>query len=266
MNSTYIRISTSKDTIVWSEELENGERGVFKLYLHRGPISWMRERSFRFRVQREYQALAFLEQNGIPCTKPLYWSYGKCPGFGRCEMLVSQEIKKSTNFKDYSLALKHEKSLPELNNLYLLIRKMHAAGFYHGALWPRNILVTDKGENEKDFFIADTPASMIFSKDIFGTRMAWNDLLVISTALRNKFGAEFCAPFIEKYGLSPKHIQKFIFALNKYYPSKHTRNRMRAEFSSRELVSHVFKGRVDREKSLLKNGLSVDKPSSDLTT
>ena len=44
-------IRAGRDSLVWSQRLDTGERAVFKMYRHRGPISWWREKHFRFRFQ-----------------------------------------------------------------------------------------------------------------------------------------------------------------------------------------------------------------------
>ncbi len=236
--SSYASLVTSKDSIVWAEDTGDKRRAVFKLYHHRGPISWWREKFFRFRVQREFDALCYLFQNGVPCPRPHYWSYGYLPGLGRCELLVTSEVPDSITFAEFLQSSEGANQASNVCALFRLIRKMHRSGFYHGALWARNVLVTTPDLRDVSFHIIDTPSSMRFSKDLYGTRMAWADLLNISTSLRKLFGADSCEQYLIEYGLSERLIERFKTHLIRYSPSRHTRNRLRAEFEVRELVSH----------------------------
>jgi hypothetical protein len=81
-DANYCVVSMSKDTFIWKGCLDDGTAAVFKLYYGRGPISWLREHLFRFRVQREYDTLTHLFEKGVPCNRLVYWSKGTSSNYG----------------------------------------------------------------------------------------------------------------------------------------------------------------------------------------
>ncbi len=83
-----------------------------------------------------------------------------------------------------------------------LIRRMHAAGFFHGRLDLRNILVGAGAAGRPAYYIIDTPQAMTFPYDIADTRMGWADLRHFATAIRWHAGAEACEAVLTHYGLA----------------------------------------------------------------
>jgi hypothetical protein len=78
---------------------------------------------------------------------------------------------------------------------------MHAAGFYHGRLDLRNILVGADAAGAPAYYIIDTPQAMVFPYDIAGRRMGWDDLRHFAAAMRRHLGPDACDSALVHYGL-----------------------------------------------------------------
>jgi len=236
-DGTCTLVAADSDTLVWRQDLESGEPAVFKMYRHRGRVSWWRENHSRFRVQREFSALTYLEQRGIPTSAPLFWSFGRCAGYGRYEMLATREIPGTVPLNDVVARDRPEPS--RLGELYRIVRMMHDHGFHHGSLMPRNVLVTQDGSRVWAFHIIDTPKSIVFPYAVAGRRPAWIDLLDLSLELFNELGMESCAPLLADYGFDQDTVERFLARLQRYIPTRHTRNLHRAECQARELLAKL---------------------------
>jgi hypothetical protein len=204
------------DTVVWADRPATGGAGVvYKMYRNRGRFNWLRESAGRFRVEREYNALEFLVQHGLPCSRPRYWTCGILPDHGHYEILCMDELPRVVALKEEFPAAGAGDCLKgaDYHALSGLIRRMHAAGFFHGRLDLRNILVGADAAGRAAYYIIDTPQAMTFPYDIGGTRMGWADLRHFATAIRRHAGAEACEVVLTHYGLDAKAKARMLHAV-----------------------------------------------------
>lgn len=235
-NSKIQLINKNHNTIIYSDHLADNSPVIVKVYYGRDLISTFREKLARFRVQREYDSLSFLKKIGIPTSEPVFWSYGTSKQYGRFEVLMTKFIPNSSTL--ISLAKEPGNTLhPEaLSTLYRTLHTMHEKGFYHGALYPRNILLSPDTSGRQNVFIIDTPKAVIFPSNITGSRMAWFDLMDLSHELSPFISPDQLKTALSAYGFDSKQLTRFLRKLSKYKPSKHTRNRQRFEFTTRKVI------------------------------
>lgn len=230
-------IASDRNTLIWSQHVGPETPAVLKLYRHRGGISWQREKWFRFRVQREFDALAFLDAQSVPCSKPVFWSYGCDPNFGRYEILATREIERAVPLQ--SILQTHPPAItgPALFAAYGLVRRMHKSGCHHGLLFGRNILVARWDTQQPDAYVLDMPNAILFPYDITGSQMAWYDLRCLTAGVLKYAGAEACVASLRCYGLEPEAINKLMDHLQKRRLSKLAKILFRAKCEVRELLA-----------------------------
>ena len=221
-------------TLIRRAEFPGGLPTIVKTYRHRSAYDFCRESLTRFRAQREFEALSFLFDRRIPCSRPVGWGYGSDRESGRFETLVTVEEPDVIGLKDHLRSGTSDGSWIE--PVAELVRRAHEAGFYHGALAPRNILVRFGQQGSSCFFI-DTPKSLVFRRPVTGTRMAIHDLLVFLCEVNNVAGDTPVGRFLVLYGMGPSDIPRMVSRVKRYRAGRNTRNRMRAEFLLRRLVS-----------------------------
>ena len=221
-------------TLIRRVVLPGGLSTIVKTYRRRSAYDFFRESLTRFRAQREFEALSFLFDREIPCSRPLGWGYGSDRESGRFETLVTVEEPGVIGLKDYLRSGTSNGSWIE--PVAELVRRAHEAGFYHGALAPRNILVRCGQQGTGCLFI-DTPKSLVFRRPLMGTRMADHDLLVFLCEVNNVAGETPVERFLVLYGMRPSDIPGMVTRVKHYRAGRNTRNRMRAEFLLRKLVS-----------------------------
>ena len=136
-------IKSERGTLVWKQACPDvGCNGVFKLYRHINPIKLFRSRiSKGRRSKREFAALSRLRRAGVPCSEPLDVFCGRTPEAGLCEVLVTKCIEGGIPLETLAGEGRGFAQL-DLAPLYRIVRRAHESGTYHGALSPRNILVT----------------------------------------------------------------------------------------------------------------------------
>ena len=233
-------LAADRKTLIWAQRLEGDIPAVVKMNRHRGGISWQRGKCFRFRVQREFDALTFLDGQGVPCSRPIFWSYGCGPHFGRCEILATREIENATPL-DAILAVPEPPDIgPALLAAYGLVRRMHERGCHHGLMFARNILVTRRGAQTPDAYIIDTPNAILFpGADLTGTKMAWIDLYFLTASVMKHAGAEACLAPLRHYGLGPGAIGKLVDHVITRRLSRLAKNLFRLECETWELAARV---------------------------
>ena len=229
-------INAERKGLIWSQLLDTGEMAVLKMYRHRGAVDWWREKQFRFRVQREFDSLTRLDRAGIPCSAPLFWTHDVSDSYGRYEILATREIPDATPLPDYLRSLGSNLSDATLLPVFSMIAEMHEEGLHHGALYPRNILVTDVDKVE--FHIIDVPKAIVFPRSITGTRMADIDLLNLCHELAAVCNLPVSVALLLHYGMDEQPARRFAERVKTYRPTKHTRNRHLAECKLRGLVAN----------------------------
>lgn len=213
-------------TVVWRTTLPSGAAGFVKSYRHRSLYDFTRESLTRFRVQREFDALCFLARRSIPCARPICWGRGQSETAGRFETLVTFERPDTVGLKDW---LRTEAADGRwIEPAARLLRQAHEAGFYHGALAPRNLLL--RPAPKVACYFIDTPKSIVFPRSVVGTRMARHDLMVFLGEIARVTGAGPLPEFLATYGTEPAAITRLVEAALRYRPNRNTRARMRAEF------------------------------------
>jgi len=226
----YQVLAVDHQALIWRKRFADNTAAIIKLYHHRGAISWIREHLFHFRVEREFMTLNHLHLNGISCSKPLFWTKGKLPHYGgRFEALATEEIPNAVSLFEYinAPAIEHELQTL-LVECGILVRKMHACGVYHGALFSRNILLGGVDRITPHAYIIDTPQAVVYPFDITGTRLAEIDLMNLCCTLIGHGAAQGFEWFLDGYGIIDSARSNFIGHLHGYNPTRHTRNLHRA--------------------------------------
>ncbi|NUO08858.1 MAG: hypothetical protein HUU08_09310 [Candidatus Brocadia sp.] len=228
-------IKSEKRTLVWRKTVGNSEATVVKMYRHRGFVDWHRERLFNFKVQREYEALHVLESAGVPCSVPLLWGFGSASEHGRFEILVTREIPAAVNLKEAFRANTASVVPDDLPALFDVVRQMHQCGIYHGALLPKNILVTSVSQRRPTFCLVDLIRALHFPADIQRTVMARYDLLSLMHGLTNLHPGINCETLLSHYGLGRTDTRELLDRLVWYRSTRHLRNRLAFQFKIRAL-------------------------------
>ena len=231
-------IVANRETLIWAQRLEGGIPAVLKMYRRRGEIIWQREKRFRFRVQREFNALAYLDTRGVPCSQPIFWSRGCSPQFGRYEILATREIENVAQLDTLFSANDPAVAAPSLRAAYELIRRMHQSGCHHGRMFGRNILVA-RWDTQPEAYILDMPNAILFPYDITGTRMAWMDLYFLTVGVAKRAGAAACREPLRRYGLGPGAIDTFVDHVHGRRVSHLTKTRFRVEAEIWELLARA---------------------------
>ena len=216
-------IKDEADTLIWREELEDGRRAIVKMYRHRSVFDFARERLSRFRVQREHEVLTRLFSARVPCCEPLAWAYGRAPEHGRYECLATVEIDGARTALELLSSQKGEHW--DLAPLFRIVRRMHESGVFHGVLKLHNILVVPG--RELAFYVIDTPRAVLYSGSIVGTRMAWFDLLRLSSDAARTLGWPASRLPLEEYGLDEADRRTCLSHLQHFDPTKLVRARIR---------------------------------------
>ena len=227
-------IKQERRTHVWKARLPGRDAVIVKTYRRRSAYDFARESLFRFRAEREFDALSFLVSREIPCTRPACWACGRDPVSGRFESLVTFEEPDTVGLKSWLRSARPGDGWIE--PVARLLRRAHDVGFYHGALVPRNILLRFAPERELGCLFVDTPKSIVFRAPIVGTRMARHDLMTLLGEACRVAGDEILAPFLAAYGETTAAIPALVEASRRYRPTRNTRNRVRAEFLLRRLL------------------------------
>jgi hypothetical protein len=235
-------VTAEPGTLIWRGAMPDGTRAVFKMYRRRSLTTVWRSRFSRFRVEREYDALTFLQRLGIRCSEPLLWTFGRSPAHGRYEILATREIAAAVPLSEL-LENATDLDAMDLSSLYQTIRTIHGKGLQHGALIPRNILVTRAHGGVWMFHMIDMPRAIVFPADIQGTRMASMDLMDLTGPVRARFGDGAARTLLGHYGLSEQGIAALFEDLKRYHPNRHTRTRLRGEFKLRAMFAWLAAGR-----------------------
>jgi hypothetical protein len=191
-------------------------------------------------VQREYDALRILAEAKIPCSVPCLWGWGSCAEHGHFEVLLTCEIPAASSLKQHLGAGGQRLRPRQWFPLSDALRRMHESGVYHGALWPKNILVRREGADEYGFYLIDLARSLLFPRSILGTTMARFDLLSLLYSLERADPQFEPGPLLERYGCSPAGTEAIVAQSRRYRSSRHLRNRLALAFQFRALLARVF--------------------------
>ena len=132
-----------------------------------------------------------------------FWTCSFSKGHGRWELRAARAVRGSRTLRRHLAADPLPAEHVTFARLFETVRKMHRGGLFHGELTADNVVVTFSERGREEFYIANTPRSMLFPSDISGTRMAEWDLLELTRALVR--GLKFPSNRIplEAYGMDP---------------------------------------------------------------
>ncbi len=104
---------------------------------------------------REFYNLLKLRERGIPAVRPLVAAENRIFGFLERQLLITERIADSDSLFDLAVQEKLDQDqLFSINRrLGNLVGRMHNAGFFHGDLFMRNILVGINGSEPSFHFI-----------------------------------------------------------------------------------------------------------------
>jgi len=222
-------------TLVWRETLADGSEAAFKLY-RRGLLAWLRCRLGSFRTWNEFRALQQLEALGVRCTSPLFWSQGHFDRHGWGELLATEWLASCRPLDEVLAEESGAGTRINLEPLWTIVGRLHDAGFMHGTLLARNILV--RGESAApEVFLLDLPRFHRFPYPIRGTRMARYDLLLlIHTLLRSRPATEV-PQWLTVYGMTAEQQAEFIAQMRRFRNSPRLRRMAGAEFNVRAMLA-----------------------------
>jgi len=229
-------IKEETHTLIWSEPLPAGGRQVIKMYRRQPfyePASrWL----LPYRAEREHGALSRLLRHGIACSEPLWWRRVRDARYGRCDLLATREIEKASPLE---LLLRREKAAPDLTPLFRLLRRMHDSGVLHGALMPRNVLVSRPVDGQPAFHLIDLARSRQFPTGIAATRIAFFDLKSLLHAVGKEVPLKQAANWLAAYGLAESDTQAILAGLARHRPGRPWRHLRRMEVDVRLAAARI---------------------------
>ena len=232
-------LKSEPDTLIWSQDVGAPRLAILKMYRHRGPVTTLREKIFRFRAQREFEALHHLQRWDIPCSEPIAWAHGHSAEHGRFEILATWEVAGAQSLRALAAATRAENIRWDLSSLYRNLRRMHDSGMFHGVLHLRNVLAGRDVAGNRAFFIIDTPGALLYPRSIVGTSMALFDLLLLSSqAVRHLGLSENCIP-LEEYGMDEPAMRALRLRLPGFQPTRFDRQRIKAEAAVRLVLARI---------------------------
>jgi tRNA A-37 threonylcarbamoyl transferase component Bud32 len=211
--------------LIWSEQLEDGTSAVMKMYYRRGLANFIRGIILNFRVKREYRILKHLAGCGVPCSIPLFWTFGYCKEYGFYEILYTRQIPNTISLRTLLSSEAISDKNIDLGPLFQLVYDMHRCGVYHGALSTKNILIDTTGNAQVKFYSIDFARGWLFPGSIIGKQIAWFDLLKLVRPIESHLGIGSCQPYLAQYGLEKGAIERFYQDAGRYqsYSRKHKR-------------------------------------------
>jgi tRNA A-37 threonylcarbamoyl transferase component Bud32 len=209
-------IKAEAKCLIWSEQLVDGTSAVMKMYYRRGFANFIRGIILNFRVKREFRILKHLASSGVPCSIPLYWTFGYCKEYGFYEILHTRQIPNTISLRTLLSSEAISDRSIDLDPLFQLVYNMHRCGVYHGALSPKNILIDTTGNAQVKFYSIDFARGWLFPGSIIGKQMAWFDLLKLVRDIESDIGIGCCQPYLAQYGLEKGAIESFYRDAGRY--------------------------------------------------
>jgi len=217
-------IKAEAKCLIWTEQLEDGTSVVIKMYYRRGFANFIRGMILNFRVKREFRILEHMAGCGVPCTIPLYWTFGYCKEYGFYEILHTRQIPNAISLKTFLSSEAITDKNIDLGPLFQLVYNMHRCGVYHGALSTKNILIDATGNAQVKFYSLDFARGWLFTGSIIGRQIAWFDLLKLVRSIESHLSIGDCQPYLARYGLEKGAIERFYQDAGRY-PSYSRKNK-----------------------------------------
>ena len=218
-------IKAEAKSLIWAEQLADGTSAVVKMYYRRGFANFIREIILNFRVKREFRILKHMVSCEVPCTIPLFWTFGYCKAYGFYEILYTRQIPNTISLKTLlSSETLTDKNI-DLGPLFQLVYDMHRCGVYHGALSTKNILIDPTGNAQVKYYSIDFARGWLFPGSIIGKQIAWFDLLKLVRSIESHLSLGYCQPYLAQYGFEKGTIESFYRDVRRYrsYSRKHKR-------------------------------------------
>jgi hypothetical protein len=146
---------------------------------------------------------------GIPCSKPLSWTYGYNKEYGFYDTLYTRQIPDTISLEVFLSSASAIDQSFDFGPLFQLLYNLHQCGVYHGALSTKNILIDATGDARIKFYSIDLARGWLFPGSILGQRIAWFDILKLVRNIESHIGSGNCRPFLGRYGLGKKAIERF---------------------------------------------------------
>ena len=209
-------IKAERKCLIWSEQLENAAPAIVKMYYRRGIANFLREKILTFRAQREFRILNHINRKGIPCSIPLFWTYGYCKEYGFYEILCTRQISNTKSLTDFLAPKLTVNKNIDLGPLFQMVHNMHKCGVYHGALSTKNILIDAAGTAQIKYYLIDLARGWLFPSSISGKKIAWHDLLKLVRNIEKDLDMGYCTPYLAQCGLGKEAIKKFYQDARRY--------------------------------------------------
>ena len=239
-------IKAEAKCLIWSGQLEDATPVIVKMYYRRGLANFIRGKTITFRAQREFRVLRHLDRMGIACSKPLFWTCGYCNAYGFYEILCTRLIPDTISLKALPPSTSIQMKNVDLEPLFQTVCNMHRCGVYHGALSTKNILIDATGSAQTKFYIIDLARAWLFSGSIFGKKIAWHDLLKLVRSIESHSDKGCCQPYLARYGLGKRAIQKFYEEAGRYQSysrkQKRTKNLLKVKVFFLAIFAKLEKG------------------------
>ena len=209
-------IKAEAKCLIWTEQLEDGTSAVIKMYYRRGFANFIRGMILNFRVKREFRILKHMAGCGVPCTIPLFSTFGYCKEYGFYEILHTRQIPNAISLKTFLSSEAITDKNIDLGPLFQLVYNMHRCGVYHGALSTKNILIDATGNAQVKFYSIDFARGWLFPGSIIGKQIAWFDLLKLVRSIESHLSIGDCQPYLARYGLDKGAIERFYRDAGRY--------------------------------------------------
>ncbi len=154
-----------------------GGAALHKLYSYDNLFLKLRARLFQSRARREFEILRALAARNIPTLTPL--CYGEeNRDIRRLHSFLVTALLENVETLEARIQAKPERNrrLETLDTIARSVRAMHQAGFCHGTLFPRNILLCPQDTFEPKIF--DAPFGRFVKRPLTRTERA-NDLVCL---------------------------------------------------------------------------------------
>lgn len=209
-------IKAEAKCLIWTEQLEDETSAVIKMYYRRGFANFIRGMILDFRVKREFRILKHMAGCGVPCTVPLFWTFGYCKEYGFYEILHTRQIPNAISLKSFLSSEAISDKNIDLGPLFQLVHHMHRCGVYHGALSTKNILIDATDNTQIEFYSIDFARGWLFPGSIIGKQIAWFDLLKLVRSIESHLSIGDCQPYLARYGLEKGAIERFYRDAGRY--------------------------------------------------
>lgn len=123
------------------------------------------------RALAEHRALQAMRRLGIPAVRPVAYGARRIGRFVRAAFLVTEEVPDARNLTSFASDVRSGRAAVAAATRRRMCRRlaeqvaaMHTAGFLHGQLFWRNILVRLDADDEPEFFFLDARPPAHYSR------------------------------------------------------------------------------------------------------